>query len=241
MSDRVQLQVFYEIAMELSPEATLQNTARKCLSAYLHKLGCMAGMVLRAENSSGEERLTPVAAMPQNLLENEIYTAERDKIREMVKSGGMAALLASLPIKGLINDGHFYLLTLKDFGALLLIKKGEPFDITVLHNIKRLNDKLAQACIAGLYTDRLEATVQARTRDLQETNRKLTESIANIKTLTGLLPICASCKKIRDDKGYWNQIETYVREHTEAEFTHGLCPACMHKLYPEYSDPDEKK
>ncbi len=49
----------------------------------------------------------------------------------------------------------------------------------------------------------------------------------------GLLPICASCKRIRDDKGYWNQIETYIRAHSEAEFSHGICPACSRKLYPQ--------
>ena len=62
--------------------------------------------------------------------------------------------------------------------------------------------------------------------------RELQEALAKVKKLSGLLPICASCKKIRDDKGYWNQIESYVREHSEAEFSHGICPECMKKLYP---------
>lgn len=63
--------------------------------------------------------------------------------------------------------------------------------------------------------------------------RELQESLAKVKTLSGLLPICASCKKIRDDKGYWNQIEVYIRDHSEAEFTHGICPECFKKLYPD--------
>jgi PAS domain S-box-containing protein len=63
----------------------------------------------------------------------------------------------------------------------------------------------------------------------------LQESLAKVKTLSGLLPICASCKKIRDDNGYWNQIETYIRNHSEAEFSHGICPECTRKLYPELS------
>lgn len=50
--------------------------------------------------------------------------------------------------------------------------------------------------------------------------------------LSGMLPICASCKKIRDDKGYWNQIETYIKAHSDAKFTHGICPECSEKLYP---------
>jgi hypothetical protein len=63
---------------------------------------------------------------------------------------------------------------------------------------------------------------------------ELTEALSKVKTLSGLLPICSSCKKIRNDKGYWQQVETYVKEHSDAEFTHGLCPDCVKKLYPEY-------
>ncbi|MDD1751061.1 MAG: response regulator [Methanothrix sp.] len=62
---------------------------------------------------------------------------------------------------------------------------------------------------------------------------ELQETLANVRKLSGMLPICASCKKIRDDKGYWLQVETYIRDHSEAEFTHGICPECARKLYPE--------
>jgi hypothetical protein len=62
---------------------------------------------------------------------------------------------------------------------------------------------------------------------------KLQDALAKIKTLRGLLPICASCKKIRDDKGYWSQIEVYVRDHSDAEFSHGLCPDCAQKYYDQ--------
>jgi hypothetical protein len=62
----------------------------------------------------------------------------------------------------------------------------------------------------------------------------LQEALANIKTLRGLFPICASCKKIRDDKGYWNQIEDYIGARSEAEFTHGICPECARKQHPDW-------
>jgi len=67
---------------------------------------------------------------------------------------------------------------------------------------------------------------------------ELQESLAKVKMLSGLLPICASCKKIRDDKGYWNQIEVYIREHSEAKFSHGICPDCTKKLYPDLNRAD---
>ena len=65
---------------------------------------------------------------------------------------------------------------------------------------------------------------------LMEKN-KLKEAISEIKTLSGLLPICARCKKIRDDKGYWNHLEGYIEKHSDASFSHGMCPNCMEKLY----------
>jgi len=60
---------------------------------------------------------------------------------------------------------------------------------------------------------------------------ELKKALAKVKTLSGLLPICSHCKKIRDDKGYWNQIEAYIQKHSEAEFSHGMCPECSDELY----------
>lgn len=69
--------------------------------------------------------------------------------------------------------------------------------------------------------------------DREKLVSKLQEALNKIKTLKGIIPICAACKKIRDDKGYWNQIESYIKEHSEADFSHGICPECAEKLYPE--------
>jgi hypothetical protein len=68
---------------------------------------------------------------------------------------------------------------------------------------------------------------------------ELQKALSEVKTLGGLLPICASCKKIRDDQGYWQQIEGYIREHTEAEFSHSICPECAKKLYPDLYEDKE--
>ena len=67
--------------------------------------------------------------------------------------------------------------------------------------------------------------------ELKSNKEKLEEALSNVKTLSGLVPICANCKKIRDDSGYWNQIETYVQKHSEAEFSHGMCPDCSEEFY----------
>jgi len=80
---------------------------------------------------------------------------------------------------------------------------------------------------------RLRENVEA----LQQANQDLENALAEVKTLSGLLPICASCQKIRNDKGYWDRIETYIQAHTEATFSHSLCPDCARKLYPDlYKD-----
>jgi hypothetical protein len=69
---------------------------------------------------------------------------------------------------------------------------------------------------------------------------ELQEAFAKIKTLSGLIPICANCKRIRDDKGYWQRIERYIEERSLAEFTHSLCPECEQKLYRKEIEEDEK-
>lgn len=70
-------------------------------------------------------------------------------------------------------------------------------------------------------------------KDLEIKNNKLQKALNEVKTLSGFLPICASCKKIRDDKGYWNQLEGYIQNHSNAEFSHSICPECTTKLYPD--------
>ena len=86
-------------------------------------------------------------------------------------------------------------------------------------------------------TRRMQFELWMREKKLRN---ELQEAFENIKVLKGLLPICASCKKIRDDKGYWNQIETYIKEHSEADFSHGICPECAKKLYPEIESSEDR-
>jgi hypothetical protein len=78
-----------------------------------------------------------------------------------------------------------------------------------------------------------------RNIELAKANEELKHALAEVKHLSGLLPICANCKKIRDDHGYWKRIESYITDHSEAQFSHGLCPECMTMLYPDYFEyPD---
>lgn len=88
-------------------------------------------------------------------------------------------------------------------------------------------------CYYEYLIDRSQRALARSNEQLQTQNDELQQAVAQVKELTGLLPICASCHSIRDDNGYWNQIESYISEHTEATFSHSLCPKCAQKLYPE--------
>ena len=68
--------------------------------------------------------------------------------------------------------------------------------------------------------------------ELIDVVHRLERALSQVKRLSGLLPICAACKKIRDDHGYWSEVEVYIHDHTDADFTHGICPDCRLRLYP---------
>jgi hypothetical protein len=87
----------------------------------------------------------------------------------------------------------------------------------------------------------LESEVERRTAQLKKRNRTLERALEEIRVLRGFIPICVSCKKIRNDEGFWEQIEEYLQKHTEAVFSHGMCRECMHTHYPEYAARIEKK
>jgi DNA-binding response OmpR family regulator len=132
-------------------------------------------------------------------------------------------------------------------GAVDFISK--PFQIEELlarvqtHlELRRLRVRLErQAADLQRTNEQLQKEMAERSRTqkaLREKNAQLATALANVKSLSGLLPICSHCKKIRDDKGYWSQVESYVQAHSQATFTHGLCPECIKKYYPELGEVD---
>jgi methyl-accepting chemotaxis protein len=111
----------------------------------------------------------------------------------------------------------------------------------VEEEIRRHRDELegvvAQRTLAlKVANEKLQQEIDEKNRINEERERliaSLQAEISKVKKLSGLLPICASCKKIRDDDGYWNEVESYIRDRSEAEFSHGICPECARRLYPD--------
>lgn len=102
----------------------------------------------------------------------------------------------------------------------------KPVDVNVLFTAL---EKLTETIM-------LERKIQEQNREKDELIVKLQDALDTVKKLSGMLPICSNCKKIRDDKGYWSTIETYIAEHSDAVFTHSICDECVKKLYPEHAE-----
>jgi len=140
-------------------------------------------------------------------------------------------------IKNKTKDGTFYWVntTIVPF----LNENGKPYQYVAIQaditKRKLMEEELQQM------NTLLEQRVAGRTAELERSNQELREALESIKTLSGLLPICGSCKKVRDDRGYWNQIETYIANRTDASFSHGLCPECSIKFLEQGGLPVSDK
>ena len=139
-------------------------------------------------------------------------------------------------------------------GSPMLTGVGELSGILVLLDDKPINDvdfftAVVEFLAARISTElkkhyieeELKRQVVEKTCELEKTNQELKIAFDEIKTLRGIIPICSNCKKIRDDQGFWQQVESYVTEHTEASFSHGICPNCVEKLYGDLIRFNKKK
>ncbi len=131
-------------------------------------------------------------------------------------------------VKVIHKKGHIIWLQLN---AVRIEWEGRPASLVFLYDIT--DHKKAEAELHE-YKNRLEEMVRERTRELER-------ALQEVKTLRGLIPVCAHCKKIRDDRGYWKRMEDYLRTHSEADITHGLCPDCARTHYPELFESEEAR
>lgn len=117
----------------------------------------------------------------------------------------------------------FDLADVQEMFGLLMIRV-ESRELELKNLVNTLEEKVKERTVE----------LEIKNRQLSRMNEELHESLEKVKLLTGMLPICANCKKVRDDQGYWLQVEEYITDHSEAKFSHGICPDCLKELYPEF-------
>jgi hypothetical protein len=176
-------------------------------------LGCESSQAAEVFRKSVVERRVYKYRAEESGIKKEILhrpelTNFRKQLREEVKKTGIIEAVYKLSL----SDGRSFWLK----------------DQAEIERYPKDHSSISMGCL----------TVVSKEMEAAEEREKLVAelqgALSKVKQLSGLLPICASCKKIRDDKGYWNQIEEYIRNHSEADFSHGLCPPCIEKLYPDY-------
>jgi hypothetical protein len=154
---------------------------------------------------------------------------KRKPIKSALKNTSLVILFASI-----ISEG---------VGILILYQTKTPHSNLVLIDSLLLVILLIPILYFFVYRP-LNADMNEIDRLNREKDSKIVElntALSEIKTLRGIIPICASCKKIRDNKENWKQIELYIKEHSDAVFSHGICPECAEKLYPEYNPYNKNK
>lgn len=143
-------------------------------------------------------------------------------IMDIKIKGALDGIECAQQIRSRIEVPIIYLTSYSDDQLLRRAQATDPFGYIVKpYEATQLKITIEMA----LYKHRVEHERKQLLIDLRD-------ALGKVKMLSGLLPICSSCKKIRDDRGYWNQLESYIQKHSEAEFTHSICPECVHKLYP---------
>lgn len=149
-------------------------------------------------------------------------------LMDIVLRGGADGIEAADEIRTRLSLPVVYLTSCADDATLHRAKISGPFG----YMVKPFRERELHAAIEiALYRHRADA-------ERERLIHKLQKALKEVRTLSGLLPICAWCKKIRNDDGYWQAIETYFRDHSQTRFTHGICPDCARKNYPHLYGPD---
>jgi tetratricopeptide (TPR) repeat protein len=169
--------------------------------------------------------------LPESYRYFKLAAQTKDTIYSVAESHKMAE--ASMKLVTLKKDNEIEVLKKEKVISGLKIEKQRYSQVILVSSIGFL---VAFLLVLGAYSRKVRqhrALLERANDELARINRELQERMNEVKALSGLLPICAQCKKIRDDAGYWTQLEGYISEHSEATFSHGICPDCTEELYPE--------
>jgi CheY-like chemotaxis protein len=176
------------------------------------------------------ERLGYIVAATAATGEDAIMKAMGDRpdlvLMDIVLKSDVDGIDAAEKIRNLFHIPVIYLTAHADESTLERARVSEPFG----YIMKPFRERDLHIAIQfGLYKAKMEAERNILVRQLQD-------ALARVKTLSGLIPICTSCKKIRNNEGSWEQVESFISSHTDAEFSHELCPECAKKNAPDSDD-----
>jgi DNA-binding NtrC family response regulator len=194
--------------------------------------------VLLVEDNAGDARLLQEALWdsPGAASFKLTHVMTLAEAKQSIEEGSCDLMLLDLSLPD--STGLKTLLSALEFAkdTAIVVLTGMNNDETAIEAVRKgAQDYLVKGQVNANTLSRSLHYAMERKRLLQDRERliaELQEALSTVKKLSGLLPICSSCKKIRDDRGYWTQVEQYIHDHSEAEFTHGICPECMHRLYP---------
>jgi DNA-binding NtrC family response regulator len=190
-------------------------------------------LLLRQLRRAGYE-LTSQRVATEQELKAALVQANWDVVICDFALPGFGALPALKVLQGSGQDLPFIIVSgvVGEENAVAAMKAGAD-DFLLKNRLERLAPAVERE-LADAEARREHRRVEA---DRQRLIIELQEALAQLKTLSGLLPICAWCKKTRDDEGYWTEIETYISAHSQAEFSHSICPECQHRIISQLSAP----
>lgn len=250
------IQFLYELAMSTGTSLDLKKMLRQWVSTILRKVNCSAGGVhfIRQEDENAYvlDRIYSIPRNPERITEYQVALAS---IPTRMTSIELAETREDLPIHGQIGFGRFYhIAELPGIGVIILLKNGKDIAPAVFKSLTPMFARLADASIACLQNAELqrhrvslEKIVSNKSKELVKTNHlleveikdrrraerdkealidELQEALTSVKTLKGMLPICANCKNIRNDRGYWDELEMYIDKYSNTLFSHCICPRC---------------
>lgn len=179
-------------------------------------------------STSGEHALELIKKDPPDLILLDVFMSgiEGYEVCERLKADNTTTHIPIIMVTGGAVQADEAIQKSFKAGAIDFITK----PIRTIEFLARINSGLTIKKNHDLLVNEIEKRKQAE-KEKEKLIKKLEQALTEVKSLKGIVPICSHCKKIRDDKGYWNNLELYIQKHSEAEFSHGLCPECSDKLY----------
>ncbi len=209
------------VGLTINSAMSLMETYRKKYERNIYFINPEGTIVLRSasfqDSAKTIQQIEGISTIADRILSNDGDTFQ------YIRQGSTVHLNSRY-----VPEMHWYLLVEQTEGGLM-----QNIHSTLFINLALCAFITAIVILLTTITiNTYQKTNQKQQQELLEKNVTLAKALVEVKKLSGLLPICSSCKKIRNDKGYWQQIEIYIREHSEADFSHGICPDCIRELYP---------